>query len=106
MHPVLEQLARPIYGYAGVIDERIDFDIVRRLAEGDCNVVLVGPFENIDPIVLPRRANVHFTGALGAAETAAFLAGFDVVIEPFVSDAPNEDASDAPTEDAVESEPS
>ncbi len=79
---LLDQLARPIYGYAGPIDGRIDFDIVRRLAEGEGNVVLVGPVENIDPIVLPQRPNVHFTGALDEPEVTELRNGFDVAIEP------------------------
>lgn len=93
-HPALRDLSRPIYGYAGVIDERIDFENVRRLAEGEGNVVFVGPFENIDPVVLPRRANIHFTGALDEDQVEAFRAGFDVAIEPFVTEPVNEDASE------------
>jgi hypothetical protein len=92
---LLDRLARPIYGYAGPIDGRIDFEIVRRLAEGEGNVVLVGPVENIDPVVLPRRPNVHFTGALGDAEVDDFVSGFDIVIGPFVADEPSEEAAES-----------
>jgi hypothetical protein len=92
---VLGQLARPIYGYAGPIDERVDFEIVRRIAEGEGNVVLVGPIERIDPVVLPRRPNLHFTGALEESEAAAFSAGFDVAIEPFVRDEAADEGAEA-----------
>jgi hypothetical protein len=90
---LLDQLARPIYGYAGPIDGRIDFDVVRRLAESEGNVVLVGPVENIDPVVLPQRPNVHFTGALDETEVREFGNGFDVAIGPFVADEPREEVS-------------
>ncbi len=72
---------RPIYGYCGVIGPAFDFVNVRRLAEGEVNVVLAGPVVGLDPAVLPRRANVHFTGRLDEAEAAALAAGFDETIE-------------------------
>ena len=78
---LLAQLARPIFGYAGIVDERIDFETVSRLADGGANVVLVGPIERIDPSVLPRRPDVHFTGAADASEVEAFAAGFDRTLE-------------------------
>jgi len=80
---------------AGPIDERVDFEIVRRIAEGEGNVVLVGPIERIDPVVLPRRPNLHFTGALEESEAAAFSAGFDVAIEPFVRDEAADEGAEA-----------
>jgi glycosyltransferase involved in cell wall biosynthesis len=80
---LLRSLTWPIAGYFGTIDERIDFEIVRALAERGGNVVLVGPLARIDPAVLPRRANIHFTGQVDDAELPSLLAGFDVAIVPF-----------------------
>lgn len=85
-HPLLAQLTRPIAGCFGTIDERIDIKILRSLAERGGNVVLVGPIARIDPAVLPRRANVHFTGEIAYDELPSFLAGFDVAIVPFRHD--------------------
>jgi len=82
-HPLVQQLMRPVYGYFGVIDERIDFDVIRALAERIASVVMIGPVVKIDPAVLPRRANVHFTGQVAYADLPAFLAGFDVALLPF-----------------------
>jgi len=84
-HALVPHLSWPIAGYIGTIDERIDFDIVRALAERGGNVVLAGPIVRIDPAVLPRRANIHFTGQVDYAELPSLLAGFDVALVPFVA---------------------
>lgn len=82
-HPLLRYLARPIYGYAGAIDHHFNFEVVRRLAEGPGNIVLVGPIVDLDPVVLPRRSNVHFTGELDPAASDELARAFDVTIDPF-----------------------
>jgi UDP-galactopyranose mutase len=82
-HPLFAHLPKPIYGYFGVIDERLDLDVLAALADSDAQTVMVGPVVKIDPAVLPRRANVHFTGAVPYADLPAFLAGFDVALLPF-----------------------
>lgn len=86
-HPLFAPLAGPIFGYAGVIDERLDLDVVRALAARDCNTVFVGPVVKIDPAVLPRAPNLHFTGQVPYPELPSFLAGFDVALLPFARNA-------------------
>ncbi len=82
-HALLRHVSRPIAGYLGTIDERIDFEVVRALAERMGTVVLAGPIARIDPAVLPRRANIHFTGQVEYADLPSLLSGFDVAIVPF-----------------------
>lgn len=82
-HPLLRDLDHPIYGYTGVLDERIDYTIVRALADADANSVFVGPLAKINPAMLPRSARVHFTGAMPYHTLPALLAGMDVAIMPF-----------------------
>ena len=86
-HPLFAPLAGPVFGYAGVIDERLDLEIVRALAARPCHAVFVGPVVKIDPALLPRAANVHFTGQMPYAELPRFLAGFDVALLPFARNA-------------------
>jgi glycosyltransferase involved in cell wall biosynthesis len=86
-HPLFAALGRPVFGYAGVIDERIDVPSLDALAARDSEVVLVGPLAKIDPASLPRRTNVHFTGRRPYAELPALLAGMDVAIMPFAANA-------------------
>jgi glycosyltransferase involved in cell wall biosynthesis len=84
-HPLFAGLPKPIFGYVGVIDERLDIDAIVALAERDANVLLVGPVAKIDPAMLPRRSNVHFTGRMPYAQLPALLAGIDVAIMPFAA---------------------
>ena len=86
-HALFAGLAKPVFGYAGVIDERIDVPTLEALAQRAGNVVLIGPFAKIDTSLLPRRANVHFTGRMPYADLPSLLAGVDVAIMPFAANA-------------------
>jgi glycosyltransferase involved in cell wall biosynthesis len=86
-HALFGHLPRPVYGYFGVIDERLDLDVLDALAATDAQTVMIGPVAKIDPKVLPRRSNVHFTGAVDYATLPSFLAGFDVALLPFARNA-------------------
>ncbi len=78
-------LPRPRLGYFGVIDERLDLDLVARLADAhpDWSVVLVGPVVKIDPSSLPRRSNIFYLGIKPYADLPAYLSGWDVALMPF-----------------------
>jgi glycosyltransferase involved in cell wall biosynthesis len=82
-HALYEHLQRPVCGYVGVIDERIDFDVIRAVAERELEVVLVGPVMKLEGVALPRRANIHFTGQMPYDDLPSLLAGFDVALMPF-----------------------
>jgi UDP-galactopyranose mutase len=76
---------RPRLGYFGVIDERIDLDLLAALADlrPDWHLVMVGPVVKIDPESLPRRANLHYLGKKDYDELPVYLAGWDVALMPF-----------------------
>lgn len=78
-------LPRPRLGYFGVVDERIDLDLLAALADArpDWQIVMVGPVVKIDPETLPRRANLHYLGMKGYADLPSYLAGWDVALMPF-----------------------
>ena len=78
-------LPRPRIGYSGVIDERLDIELVRGLAEArpDWQFVMLGPVVKIDPATLPRGPNLHYLGPKPYAELPAYLGGWDVAIMPF-----------------------
>lgn len=78
-------LARPRLGYCGVIDERMDLDIVAAMssAHPEWQIVLVGPVVKIDPATLPQAANLHYLGRKDYSELPAHLAGWDVALIPF-----------------------
>jgi UDP-galactopyranose mutase len=98
-HPLPAELRSPVFGYVGVIDERIDVEIL--IALGDAfpsgHVVLVGPVVKIDPAILPRRPNIHFTGIQPYASLPSFLRGIDVAIMPFARNRATENISPTKT---------
>ncbi|GAC1547605.1 MAG: glycosyltransferase family 1 protein [Candidatus Velthaea sp.] len=98
-HPLTAELRGPRFGYVGVIDERIDVRLIEALADAfpSGNIVMVGPVVKIDPRVLPRRPNVHFTGAVPYAGLPSFLAGVDVAIMPFARNRATENISPTKT---------
>ncbi|MGH7755998.1 MAG: hypothetical protein ACREM8_06910, partial [Vulcanimicrobiaceae bacterium] len=55
-HPLTAALEPPVYGYFGVVDERIDLAIVDALGGSGANVLLIGPFAKLDPAGLPYRS--------------------------------------------------
>ena len=90
--PELHGLAAPILGYFGVVDERLDYELIDRLAEryAHGSVVFVGPFAKVDPAELPRRSNVHWLGQRPYAALPSYVKGFDVCLMPFALNAATE----------------
>ncbi|HEX9970099.1 MAG TPA: glycosyltransferase, partial [Acidimicrobiales bacterium] len=76
---------RPVAGFVGVIDERLDTELVGRLADElpDWDIQIVGPVVKIDPATLPQAPNIAYPGAKSYAELPQVMAGFDVAIMPF-----------------------
>ncbi|MDP9386326.1 MAG: family 1 glycosylhydrolase [Actinomycetota bacterium] len=76
---------RPVAGYVGVIDERIDLELVAGLAERlpDWDIEMVGPIFKIDPADVPRALNVRYPGKQPYEALPAVMAGFDVALMPF-----------------------
>ena len=84
-HPLQQRLARPRLGWSGVIDERVDLDLLAALADArpDWQFVMVGPIVKIDPGSVPRRANIHWLGQRAYDELPEFISGWDVCLLPF-----------------------
>jgi UDP-galactopyranose mutase len=76
----------PRLGFFGVIDERMDFELLSGVAQArpDWQLVIVGPsVPKFDPESLAREANVHYLGGKTYAELPSYLAGWDVALIPF-----------------------
>jgi glycosyltransferase involved in cell wall biosynthesis len=82
----------PVLGYFGVIDERIDYELLAKLADAraDWHVVMVGPTAKVDPADFPRRPNLHFIGGRPYAQLPALTKGFSVALMPFALNAATE----------------
>lgn len=78
-------IAHPRLGFFGVIDERLDREVLAHLAQAhpEWQIVLLGPVVKIDPASLPLAPNLHFLGGKTYAELPAYLAGWDVCLLPF-----------------------
>jgi hypothetical protein len=78
-------LPRPRLGFAGVIDERVDMDLVASLAKRHpaWSIVMAGPIVGLDPARLPQHPNIHWLGAPSHALLPHLLAGWDLALMPF-----------------------
>ena len=75
----------PRLGFFGVIDERLDLDLVAAMAQArpDWHFVMIGPVVKIDAASLPCAPNLHWLGQKDYAELPSYLAGWDVGLMPF-----------------------
>jgi UDP-galactopyranose mutase len=83
--PDQQPIARPRLGYCGVIDERMDIDLVAGIADArpDWHVVMLGPIVKIDPGMLPTRHNIHYLGPKPYDQLPQYIASWDVALLPF-----------------------
>jgi UDP-galactopyranose mutase len=86
--PIPEEIAdlpRPILGYFGAVDERIDYELVEAIcrARPDWSYVFIGPLVGMDraPVDAP---NFHHLGARPYARLPEYLKAFDVATMPWV----------------------
>jgi protoporphyrinogen oxidase/glycosyltransferase involved in cell wall biosynthesis len=84
-HPLQQALPKPRLGYFGVIDERLDLELLAKLADATAHwqICMVGPVVKIDPAKLPRRPNLHYFGQQAYDDLPRFIAGWDVCLQPF-----------------------
>jgi glycosyltransferase involved in cell wall biosynthesis len=75
----------PRVGFFGVIDERMDLDLVRHAAAGlpEVQFVFLGPTAKIDPSELPRADNLHWLGSKTYDELPAYLGNWQAGWMPF-----------------------
>lgn len=75
----------PRIGYCGVIDERIDLDLLAAVARArpEWHLVMIGPVVKIEQDTLPRLPNIHYLGGKTYKELPAYMAGWDAAILPF-----------------------
>lgn len=84
----LVNITTPIIGYTGAVCQRMDYELLVKIAKAntDKTIVMVGPrqdkaFTTIDLDAIP---NIVFTGAKKITELPAYLQYFDCAIIPFV----------------------
>jgi UDP-galactopyranose mutase len=72
-------------GFFGVIDERMDLELIAKVAElrPEWSIVMIGPVVKIDPATLPKLSNIYYLGMKSYDELPAYIAGWDVALLPF-----------------------
>jgi glycosyltransferase involved in cell wall biosynthesis len=77
--------ARPVAGYVGVIDERLDLELIASVADQlpDWEICLVGPTAKIDPTSVPTAPNIRQLGQQSYERLPEIMATFDVALMPF-----------------------
>jgi glycosyltransferase involved in cell wall biosynthesis len=78
-------LPKPVIGWFGVIDERFDYDLLRKAAalRPNWSFVLVGPVVKVDPNSLPQAKNIHWLGGRDYKVLPNYCRAFDVCMMPF-----------------------
>lgn len=78
-------IPHPRIGFFGVIDERLDLDLLAHLADErpDWQLVMLGPVAKIDPGRLPQRRNLHWLGKKDYQSLPDYLSGWDAAMMPF-----------------------
>jgi UDP-galactopyranose mutase len=78
-------LPHPRFGFYGVIDERMDLELLSNVAAArpDWTFVMVGPLAKIGPDDLPTQPNIAWLGGKDYSELPAYLSGWDVAMMPF-----------------------
>ncbi|KJH70975.1 UDP-galactopyranose mutase [Aliterella atlantica] len=78
-------IPHPRLGFYGVIDERMDLELLAGIAAArpDWHLVMIGPVVKIDPAELPQSENIHYLGSKDYQELPTYLAGWDAAMLPF-----------------------
>lgn len=86
VHTSLENIKKPIIGYFGNIERRIDYKLLIEVAKKnqDKSFVFAGPIEkHLVPKYFFNEPNIYFTGRIPYQQMPNMLKGFDVAIIPF-----------------------
>lgn len=90
--PDIDFIARPILGWFGVVDERVDYGLVGEVARErtDWSIAMVGPVVKVDPSLLPHSPNLFWLGQRDYQVLPNYCKAFDVCIMPFAMNAATE----------------
>lgn len=78
-------LKSPIVGYYGVIDERINLELLDEVAKKlPCvSFVMIGPLAKIEEADLPKESNIQYFGIRSYNQLPHYLKAFDIAMMPF-----------------------
>ena len=87
--PDIDFMNRPILGWFGVVDERVDYAMVGEMARmrPDWSFAMVGPVVKVDPNLLPHSPNLFWMGGRDYQQLPNYCAAFDVCMMSFAINA-------------------
>ena len=87
--PDIDFMARPILGWMGVVDERVDYAMVGEMARmrPDWSFAMVGPVVKVDPNLLPHAPNLYWLGGRDYQQLPNYCRAFDVNMMCFANNA-------------------
>ncbi|HLL89157.1 MAG TPA: family 1 glycosylhydrolase [Tepidisphaeraceae bacterium] len=90
--PDVDFMNRPIIGWFGVVDERVDYTMVGEMARmrPDWSFAMVGPVVKVDPNLLPHAPNLFWMGGRDYQQLPNYVAAFDVCMMCFAINAATE----------------
>ena len=82
--PLLNEIPKPRVGFFGLIDGRMDWDVVVPLAKRmpEISFVFAGPVD-ASAGELPQLENIHFIGRVDYRQLPAFVAGLQALVLPY-----------------------
>ncbi|MBI4377626.1 MAG: glycosyltransferase [Nitrospinae bacterium] len=82
----MTDIPSPIVGYVGAVDDRLDYDLIRRMAElhPEWSIVFIGPFIGLKMEDMPEMKNIFYLGGKKYEELPEYIKYFNVCIMPFV----------------------
>jgi glycosyltransferase involved in cell wall biosynthesis len=90
--PDIDFMPRPILGWFGVVDERVDYALVGEMARAkpEWSFAMVGPVVKIDPSLLPHYPNLFWLGSRDYSVLPNYCKAFDVNMMCFAINAATE----------------
>ncbi|MDP3468955.1 MAG: glycosyltransferase [Daejeonella sp.] len=85
----LDRIKRPVIGYAGSIERRFNYDLIKQVidANPDKSFVFAGPLmPEFVPEWFLKTPNLHYIGRLPFQDMPGLIKGFDIAIIPFKKD--------------------
>ena len=83
----LESISHPIIGFFGLLYEKINYDLLKKIAQtySDVSIVLIGK-QAVDLSSLQQIQNIHLIGAVDYEDLPKYAVHFDAGLMPYILD--------------------
>jgi glycosyltransferase involved in cell wall biosynthesis len=85
----LKNIPKPTVGFYGVLDERLDIDLLEKIARlaPHISFIMIGPLAKIAQEDLPHLSNIYYLGPKTYEQLPNYLKGIDIAMMPFALNA-------------------